>query len=126
MTDNGSAAGAGVFNAGMKGKKGNPNEGGTRVPAFFRWNSVLKEGVDVDRLTAHIDMYPTLAELAGAKLPAKEQVEGRSLVPLLKDPTAKWKDRFLFTHVGRWPKGANQSPKRCSKLTISGGSKRDR
>ena len=118
MTDNGSAAGAGIFNAGMKGKKGNPNEGGTRVPAFFRWKSVLKEGVDVDRLTAHIDMYPTLTELAGARLPANEQVEGRSLVPLLKDPTAKWKDRFLFTHVGRWPKGADPDKYKFNRFSV--------
>jgi arylsulfatase len=102
----------------MKGKKGNPNEGGTRVPAFFRWTSVLKEGVDVDRLTAHIDMYPTLAELAGAKLPANDQVEGRSLVSLLKDPTAKWEDRFLFTHVGRWPKGADPDKYKFNRFSV--------
>ncbi|MHC4656332.1 MAG: arylsulfatase [Planctomycetota bacterium] len=118
MTDNGSAAGSRIFNAGMKGKKGNPNEGGTRVPAFFRWTSVLKEGVDVDRLTAHIDMYPTLAELAGARLPASEQVEGRSLFPLLKDPDAKWKDRLLFTHVGRWPKGADPNTHKFKRFSV--------
>jgi len=118
MTDNGTAAGSKVFNAGMKGKKGNPNEGGTRVPAFFRWTSVLKEGVDVDRLTAHIDIYPTLAELTGAKLPANGQVEGRSLVPLLKDPTAKWEDRFLFTHVGRWPKGADPDKYKFNRFSV--------
>ena len=32
----------------------------------------------------------------------KQQVEGRSLVPLLKNPQAKWDDRFLFTQTGRW------------------------
>src|SRR6185312_11291819 len=56
----------------------------------------------------HIDFLPTLAELAGAKLTgeAARQVEGRSLVPLLRNPKAEWPDRTLFTHVGRWPKGA--------------------
>ena len=60
------------------------------------------------QLTAHIDFFPTLAELAGAKLSGevRKQVEGRSLVPLLQDPKAEWADRTLFTHVGRWPKGA--------------------
>jgi arylsulfatase len=28
-------------------------------------------------------------------------------VPLLENPQAKWNDRLLFTHAGRWPKGAN-------------------
>ena len=35
----------------------------------------------------------------------KKQIEGRSLLPLLKNPKAEWPDRTLVTHVGRWPKG---------------------
>jgi len=47
-----------------------------------------------------------MAELAGAKLSAKvrRQIEGRSLVPLLENPSASMPDRILITHVGRWPK----------------------
>jgi arylsulfatase len=36
---------------------------------------------------------------------AASQVEGRSFLPLLKNPDATWDDRILFTHVGRWEKG---------------------
>ena len=36
------------------------------------------------------------------------QVEGRSLLPLLKDPGAPWPERILFTHVGRWPQEADR------------------
>ncbi len=104
MTDNGSA-GWGGYNAGMKGFKGTPHEGGTHVPAFFHWKGQIAQGVDASQLTAHIDLFPTLAELAGAKLPTGGQVEGRSLVPILKDPQAEWADRYLFTHRGRWKKG---------------------
>jgi arylsulfatase len=59
---------------------------------------------DVDKLTAHLDVFPTFAELAGVTLDAKlkAQVEGRSLVPLLMNPQAAWADRELVTHVGRW------------------------
>jgi arylsulfatase len=105
MTDNGHPLG-GLYNAGMRGAKGTPYQGGTRVPAFFRWPGVLPAGVDVPRLAAHIDLFPTLAELAGAKLPDGVRLDGRSLVPLLKDPQAPWADRYLFTHVGRWERGA--------------------
>jgi arylsulfatase len=104
MTDNGGTGGVKVFNAGMRGMKGTPYQGGTRVPAFFRWPGTLKPG-DVGRLAAHLDVFPTLAELSGAKMPAGLQVDGRSLVPLLRDPEAAWPDRYLFTHVGRWDKG---------------------
>lgn len=106
MTDNGGTAGVKVFNAGMRGQKGTPYEGGTRVPSFWRWPGMLKPG-DVDRLTAHVDIFPTLAALAGAKVPeaVAGRLDGRSLVPLLENPQADWPDRSLFTHVGRWPKG---------------------
>jgi arylsulfatase len=107
MNDNGGTAGVSVFNAGMRGAKVTPWLGGTRAASFWRWPGTLKPG-DVDRLAAHIDFLPTVAELAGAKLTdeVRAQVEGRSLVPLLHDPRAEWADRVLFTHVGRWPKGA--------------------
>jgi arylsulfatase len=107
MNDNGGTAGVGVYNAGMRGGKVTPWLGGTRAASFWRWPGTLKPA-DVDRLAAHIDVLPTLAQLAGAKLTGavKTQVEGRSLVPLLRDPKAGWPDRVLFTHVGRWPKGA--------------------
>jgi len=107
MNDNGGTAGVSIFNAGMRGQKVTPWLGGTRAASFWRWPGTLKPG-DVNRLAAHIDFLPTLAEIARAKLTdeVKTQVEGRSLLPLLRDAKAEWPDRFLFTHVGRWPKGA--------------------
>ena len=100
------------FNAGMKGRKNSPNEGGTHVPAFWYWKGVLGEGVDIDALTAHIDLYKTFSELAGAKLPSKMQaLDGSSLLPLLEDPKAKWPDRELFVHCGRWSAGKRDEAK---------------
>ena len=43
-----------------------------------------------------IDIYPTLVELCG--LPAKKELEGVSLVPLLKNPSARWDRPALTTH----------------------------
>lgn len=94
------------FNAGMKGAKNSPHEGGTHVPAFWYWEGVSNAGVDIDVLTAHLDLYPTFAQLAGAELPLGMQpLAGRSLLPLLQDPNADWPDRELFIHCGRWPAG---------------------
>lgn len=103
MTDNGSAAGAGIYNAGMKGNKGSTNQGGSRVPLFFRLPGRIKPGAEVDRLSRHYDMFPTLAEFAGAEVPEKLDLDGRSLVPLIKDPKTEWADRYTFFHQGRWP-----------------------
>jgi arylsulfatase A-like enzyme len=106
MNDNGGTGGVKVFNAGMRGSKVTPWLGGTRASSFWRWPGTLKP-VDVSALTAHIDLFRTLAELSGAKLEAVEegQAEGRSLVPLLRDPAAAWPERTLVTHVGRWKPG---------------------
>jgi arylsulfatase A-like enzyme len=43
-----------------------------------------------------LDIYPTLIELCG--LTPKAELEGKSLVPLLKDPKAKWNRPALTTH----------------------------
>lgn len=111
MTDNGMSHVEGELNGkvvpfytgGLKGKKCTPYEGGTRVPAFWSWKNVIKEDVDVKSLTAHIDIYKTFCDLAGVKLPTDiQELEGRSLLPLLKNTDSEWADRELFVHVGRW------------------------
>jgi arylsulfatase A-like enzyme len=121
MNDNGGTAGVCVFNAGMRGQKNTPWLGGTRAASFWRWPGTLEPG-DRDRLAAHIDFFPTVAELAGAKLgdEVRKQVEGRSLVPLLRDPKAEWPDRLLFTHIGRWPKGAKPTDYKYAHCSVRG------
>ena len=107
LTDNGGTQGTEIFNAGMRGKKVTPYQGGTRVPSFWRWPAGFAGGVDCPALTAHIDILPTIAEIVGVPLDERlrRQIEGRSLLPLLKNPQASWPDRVLVTHVGRWPRG---------------------
>ena len=116
MTDNGQAARSGMrhgkrvplFTAGFKTGKGSPYEGGTHVPAFWRWKGVLGERVDIPALTAHIDLFKTFCELGGAEIPADiQEIDGRSLLPLLENPRADWEDRRLFVHKGRWEKGGD-------------------
>lgn len=100
------APGFPFYNAGMKGLKGSTDEGGARVPFFVRWPGKIEAGREIDRIASHIDVLPTLAALAGARLP-EGQVEGRSLLPLLEGKTDGWEDRYLFNHVCRWPTGAD-------------------
>jgi arylsulfatase A-like enzyme len=102
LTDNGTANGAQAYNAGMRGRKGSLYEGGHRVPCFIHWpKGGMDQGVDVDRFTAHIDLLPTLIEVCGLQTPERGHLDfdGRSLVPLLRDPGAAWADRTLIMHV---------------------------
>jgi arylsulfatase len=95
-----------AYNANMKGQKGSADEGGVRVPFFVRWDGKVKAGQEIATISAHIDVLPTLAALAGADVP-ENQVEGRDLLPLIENPDAEWTDRYLFTHRARWKTGAD-------------------
>jgi hypothetical protein len=61
-------------------------EEATRVPLIISAPGLAGGNVSPQAVSL-VDLYPTLLELAG--LPAKQDLEGESLVPLLKDPTAK-------------------------------------
>lgn len=108
MNDNGGTAGCDLFNAGMRGRKATAHNGGTRAISLWRWPGTLRPAA-VTALTAHVDLFPTFAELAGAPLPdyLAKRLDGFSLLPLLQNPAADWHDdRTLFTHVGRWKAGS--------------------
>ncbi len=104
MTDNGTATGERIFNAGMKGKKNSEYEGGHRVPCLLYWpDGRITGGRDVSQLSAHVDLYPTLAEVCGLQPPAGYASDGRSLVPLLYSLPVAWPDRTLITDSQRLP-----------------------
>lgn len=71
-------------------------EQGARSPLIIR-TPYLNSG-HCDRIVEFIDIYPTLTELADVFAPA--EIEGRSLVPLLKDAVADW-DGLAVTQVLR-------------------------
>lgn len=109
LTDNGPQRAR--FNGGLRAVKGSVYEGGIKVPLFVRWPGRIAAGTVVDRLSAHIDLTPTLLEAAGAASPAN--LDGRSLLPLLTEPKAKesWSDRtvFLQWHRGDAPEMFNNA-----------------
>ncbi|TXG39082.1 arylsulfatase [Seonamhaeicola maritimus] len=88
-----------TFNAGFKTGKGSPYEGGVHVPAYWYWKNVLPENKETKALTAHIDLFKTFCDLAGADYSnIGQKLEGRTLIPILEDSNTKWEDRMLFTH----------------------------
>lgn len=110
--DNGSADGVHVFNAGMRGAKSSPYEGGHRVPFFISWPAGgLTGGHDISTLTAHIDLLPTLAELCQLK-DRGHRVDGRSWHPLLYGKSSQWEPRVVLVdsqreeHLIKWKDAA--------------------
>ena len=78
-SDNGASGGQEIHNAGMKGHKGQPYQGGTRVPAFFRWpGGGIKGGSESAALISQMDIMPTLLDMC--EVPVPPSVEGLSMV----------------------------------------------
>jgi arylsulfatase A-like enzyme len=73
-------------------------EEGLRVPLIMRWPEHLPAGKRVDGLVTLVDVFPTLAELAGVPVPA--QLDGRSLVALLRGlPATKTRTVYCETYL---------------------------
>ena len=113
LTDNGTSGGAVLdengflikgFNAGMRGKKVSPYEGGHRVPFYIHWpNGSLAHGQDVDALTSYTDIMPTILDLTNIKYESKLPFEGESIKALFMNPNTKWKSRTIITDTQRGP-----------------------
>ena len=109
LTDNGPAQMR--FNAGLRGWKGTVYDGGIHVPFYIRWPARFPSGRLVDRIAAHIDVFPTLLEACGVAKPDGLRLDGRSLLPLLSGGSdVDWPDRTLFF---QWHRGDRPQPDRA-------------
>ncbi|WP_395736077.1 sulfatase [Prosthecobacter sp.] len=68
----------------------------TRTSMAIIAPGVTKPGTTCAAPVDYVNMYPTVCELTG--LPVPEHVKGASLMPLLKDPAAKWDGVAVCTH----------------------------
>ncbi len=63
--------------------KGTMFEGGYREPCVMRWPGKIPAGTKCDQLTTTLDLFPTVAALIGAKLPADRVIDGKDIWPLM-------------------------------------------
>ncbi len=80
--------------------KGTNFERDTRVPLLIRLPGMAMPGVPTQALIEYVDIYPTLAALAGLTPPG--DLDGRSLVPVLQDPAARGRDVALSQFTRPW------------------------
>lgn len=90
------------WNNGLKGKKGDVDEGGVRSPFAVRWPDFIKPGQSIDDLTGVIDLMPTLLAAVGLKPQpnASKPLDGVNLTPRWTDPTTRPASRQLISHWG--------------------------
>ncbi|MEM6768193.1 MAG: sulfatase, partial [Bacteroidota bacterium] len=85
---------------GLRAGKGTSWEGGQRVPFIVKWPGVTPTGTVCSKLSATIDLLPTLAEVVGADLPDKP-IDGVSLVELWKGNQEAEPRKDFFYYYGK-------------------------
>jgi len=81
-------------------QKGTLWEEATHCLLMFRVPGMTRAGGTCERFVSLQDIYPTLADLCGLEPP--DYVDGRSLVPLLKDPAAEWASTAISAYDDRY------------------------
>ena len=71
-----------------------------RVPMLVYAPGLVAPGQQIDRLVANIDIAPTMLDLAGVTRPS--HMQGMSMLPLLRDATAPWRDTLLYEYYWEW------------------------
>ena len=110
MSDNGGLAFEGqrkqpvTSNAPLRAGKGHLYEGGIREPLTIRWPGVTQPGSTCEVPVSSIDFFPTILEIAGARVDPAWSVDGVSLVPLLRRTRTLRRDG-LYWH---YPHYSNQ------------------
>ncbi len=85
------------YNGAMKGVKGHVDEGGVRVPLFVKWPHKVPAGKEIEALSSHIDLLPTLLDMIGSDIP--DGLDGVSLAPTLFNSDHTMPARKIYTHV---------------------------
>ncbi|WDI43813.1 sulfatase family protein [Bremerella sp. P1] len=67
-----------------------------RMPLIIRWPGVTQPNSATDQLVQNIDYAPTFLEMAGQSIP--EEIQGRSLVQLLKGEPAPWRESLYYAY----------------------------
>ena len=95
-SDNGPAIGS----AGpLKGRKGSTFEGGMRESTVIRWPGKIPAGKTNDELMTTMDLLPTFAKLAAARVPTDRVIDGKDIWPTLTGQASTPHEAFFY-HKG--------------------------
>ncbi|XP_058391374.1 steryl-sulfatase [Diceros bicornis minor] len=99
-----------------KGGKANNWEGGIRIPGVLRWPGVIQAGLEIDEPTSNMDIFPTVAKLAGSPLPEDRIIDGRDLMPLLQGKSQRSDHEFLFHYCNFYLNAVRWHPRNSTSI----------
>lgn len=86
VSDNGGASYTGATdNFPLKGGKLTQFEGGLNVPMMMKWKNEIDAGLEYDFAVSALDIFTTICQAAGVKLPNDRIYDGVDLLPYLND-----------------------------------------
>lgn len=114
FSDNGglsTSEGIPTANTPLRTGKGWLYEGGIRVPAIVKWPGKTKPGTVSDEVITSMDFYPTILEMTQQTLRPDLHIDGKSLVPLLKNKTTSLHDAtyFHYPHISNQKSGPSSA-----------------
>lgn len=88
----------------LRAGKGSVFEGGIREPMIVKWPGIVKPGSTAHQYVIIEDFFPSILEIAGVKTAnTVQQIDGKSFVPVLKNPEFKNDKRVLvWHHPNKW------------------------
>lgn len=96
-----------THNLPLRSGKGSAYEGGVREPMMISWPGVTKPNTTNHQYVIMEDFFPTILDMAGIhKYKTQQEIDGKTIVPFLKNPSAKDTARLLLWHYpNNWAEG---------------------
>lgn len=102
ISDNGGPESVNASDNGpLRGVKGNPFEGGMRVPFALRWPAKLPKGTTYDKPVIALDLLPTALAAAGATAAPPKPLDGVNLLPYLTGEETGRPHETLYWRIGQ-------------------------
>jgi len=86
----------------LRGGKGNTYEGGHRIPCIVRWPGTIPAGQVSSQTAVSMDLFTTLIQIAGGKVPTDRVIDGVDIMPLLKGDRTFQRGKDFYYFEGKY------------------------